>query len=95
MMLSPGALILGALFLFLICNHFLQPTSKEGMEGCSASPEANSASVDVLKDEVKELESTVGALEKAVNNNASQIKSLSAQVKGFQKAALYKAKYSH
>ena len=93
-MLSPGALVLGILFLYLICSNFITPAFREGMEACQASPETNSASVSVLSDEVKELDTTVGALEKAVSSNSSQIKSLSEQVKNFQKAALYKAKYS-
>ena len=94
-MQSFSTVLLSSIFVVLIGSYILAPRTIESMEGCSSSPESNEANLSVLKSEVKDLSNNVEEISKAVSKNTNSVKDLKEQVRGFQKAALYKAKNSN
>ena len=94
-MQSFSTAILSSIFVVLIANYIFAPRTVESMEGCSSNPESNEANISVLKTKVKDLSNNVEEISKAVSKNTDSVKDLKQQVKGFQKAALYKAKNSN
>ena len=93
-MVSLSTLILTSMFLVLIGNYLLDEGIVENMENCDGNPATNGANITVLQEKVDDLVNEVQGLSKVASKNSESINSLSQQVKGFQKAAYYKAKYS-